>query len=140
MAPSKHQIKQALARFIRGQRAQLGIPQRELAKRIGMSKPHISTLENGKAAIPAPAALERLAAALRVPYEVLLKIALTGEQPQILSEAKADRAELVETIDTAHTIVATLVRRYDEGTWVSEETHSKLRALEAWLGGRLDGE
>ncbi|WP_433325062.1 helix-turn-helix domain-containing protein [Spirillospora sp. CA-294931] len=60
----------ALGRAVYQRRTALGISQRELAKRAGMTQPAISRLEAGGGGVPTLAVLDRLGRALGVRFAV----------------------------------------------------------------------
>jgi len=62
-----------LGRRLRFLRAQLGVTQNQLAERASISRPLISALENGKAALPRYLTLVRLAASLEVDVAELVR-------------------------------------------------------------------
>ena len=67
------QAARHLGRRLRFLRAQLGISQHQLAERASLSRPLISALENGKAALPRYLTLVRLAASLEVDVADLVR-------------------------------------------------------------------
>lgn len=87
----------------------LSIP--ELARRSGVSTPHISRVESGWRSTPKPAIIEKLALALRVPAEEMLRkagygslaAAIAGQDPRarVFLRASADltQAQLDEILE-----------------------------------------
>jgi len=67
-----------LGRFIREQRKRLNLTQEMLGSRLGWAQERISTLENGKIALPTLPQFWRLGNALDVPLQELLRHAVPG--------------------------------------------------------------
>jgi transcriptional regulator with XRE-family HTH domain len=91
-----------LRQFVIAERSRLGMSQRDLARAGKFSASIIARLEAGQIpSIPKPAALEGIARGLRVPYEVLDRIA-RGQPPAV-----AGSTELFPELEAALADVAT---------------------------------
>lgn len=89
----------ALGRVLRSARQRAGLTMQQLAEQADISQPHLSQLENGKAA-PSINTLYRLATALRVSPQDLLPSA-PGDEPVLVRATDGERTPIAERADAA---------------------------------------
>ncbi len=94
-------------RFLRELRGRLG--QLELAQRVGVSRRTIARLENAEVADPGVEQVRGLAAALQVPFELLVTRTLVPVTIPVPEEIR-DRLESEEGVE----LLARIVRTIDE--------------------------
>lgn len=100
-------MEDGIGRLVREKRLELGLSQTALAEASGLSKGHLSTLEAGKIALPAPDIRRRLAAALGVSHLDLLvaageitedEIKKAGAEGVVEEDPDPLRAQLVDVV------------------------------------------